>query len=108
MLVRIATPGIVARMRSSSLRKIISAGSALHPLQHRGAGMLQRHVDIFHQRLVLGDGVEELLRDFIGIAIEEADPFFMVRFNLRQSRACATVRRTRPQSRSRSSGRMEG
>jgi len=39
------------------------------------ARVLQRHVDVFHQRVVLGNGIEQLLRDLIGIRIEEANPF---------------------------------
>ena len=34
------------------LEENIAARAALHALQHRGAGMLQRHVDVLHQRRV--------------------------------------------------------
>ena len=48
--------------------------------------MLQRHVDVFHQRSVFGDGVQQLLRDPVRIAIEKPDPFLALGLNLRQPR----------------------
>ena len=44
--------------------------------------MLQRHIDVFHEGGVLGDGIQQFLRDFIGISVEEADPLGMLGFDL--------------------------
>ncbi len=84
MLVRMATPGMVCRIRSISFRKISPVRPALHALENRSAGVLQRHVDILHQRIMRGDGVEQSLRDLVGIAVEEAHPLFVLRFDIRQ------------------------
>ncbi len=68
------------------LQEKIAVRAALHALQNRGAGVLQRHVDILDQRLVLGDRVQQLLRDAVRIAIQKPHPFFVRRLNLRQPR----------------------
>ena len=55
-------------------QKNIGISAALHPFEHRPAGMLQRHIDVFDQRLVSGNGVKQFLRDFVGIGVEETNP----------------------------------
>ena len=63
-----------ARMRSISFRKISPCAPRFMRFSTRGAGVLQRHVDVFHQRRVLGDGVEQLLRDLVRISSTESEP----------------------------------
>src|ERR1700730_3353539 len=48
--------------------------------------MLQGHVDVLHQCRVLRQGIQEFLRDAVGIAVEKANPLGMRRVDLRQSR----------------------
>ena len=86
-LVRIATPGIVRRTFSSSFRKIFAVRAALHPLQHACAGMLQRHVDIFHKRGVFRDGIQQFLRDFIRIRIQKPHPLLRCGVSICANRA---------------------
>ena len=59
-LVRIATPGIVRADLLEQLEEDIAVRAALHAFQHGRAGVLQRHVDVLHQRVVRGEGVEQL------------------------------------------------
>ena len=86
MLVRMATPGMVCADPLEQLQEDVAVRAALHALQHGGAGVLQRHVDVLHQRRVLGDGIEQLLRHFVRIAVEEPDPLGVLGFDLRQAR----------------------
>ena len=76
-LVRIATPGMVAADPLDQLQEDIAGRAALHALQHRRAGVLQRHVDVLHQRRMRGDGIEQFLRDLVRIGVKEADPLFV-------------------------------
>ena len=85
MLVRMATPGMVRADAFDQLQKDVAVGAALHALEDRGARVLQRHIDVLDQVAMLRDGVEQSLRDLIGIAIEETNPFFVVRLDLRQA-----------------------
>jgi hypothetical protein len=48
--------------------------------------VLQRHVDVPGERGVSGDGVEQALRDFVRIGVEEADPLLGRRLDLREAR----------------------
>ena len=84
-LVRMATPGIVRADTFDQLQEDVAGCSALHALQHRGAGMLQRHVDVLDQRGVLRDRIEQLLGDLVRIGVEETHPFRLRRFDLRQA-----------------------
>ena len=59
--------------------------AALHALQDAGARVLQRNVDVLHQRRMRGHGVQQPLRDPVGVGVEEADPFFAGSFNLGQA-----------------------
>src|SRR6185312_3417672 len=36
--------------------------------------MLQRHVNVLHQRLMFGDGVEQALGDFVRIGVKKTNP----------------------------------
>ena len=72
--VRSITPGIVARMRSIRRRKASPLEPRFMLRQHAAAGVLQRHVHIFHQARMGGQRVEQPLRDAIGIRVEEAHP----------------------------------
>ena len=44
--------------------------------------MLQWHVDVFDQRIVLRERVEQLLRDAVGVGVEEPHPLGLRRFDL--------------------------
>ena len=58
------------------LQENIAVRPALHALQHRRAGVLQRHVDVLDQRVVRGDGVEQLLRDLVRDSSTGNGPIF--------------------------------
>ena len=60
--------------------------AALHAPQHARARVLQRHVDILHQRLVRGDGVQQPPGHLVGVRVQEADPLFTAGLDLRQAR----------------------
>ena len=98
-LVRMATPGMVRRMRSISFRKISPEPPRFMRLQHARARVLQRHVDVLHQRGVRGHGIEQPLRDLVRIGVEEADPLLARGFDLAPAaRANAPGRPSRPRS----------
>jgi len=85
MRCELPTTWMVLRMRSISLRRY-QPFAPRSCAQHWSARVLQRHVDVFSPALlVLGNGIEQLLRDLIGIRIEEANPFFVRRFDLCQA-----------------------
>ena len=52
----------------------VAVGAALHAGQDVAAGMLQRHVDVFGQAFVGGEGFEHFLRYAIWIGVEKAHP----------------------------------
>src|SRR5260370_9835946 len=56
--------------------------ASLHALQNRRTGMLQRHVDIFRQRRMSCNRVEQLLRHFIWIRVKKSNPLLLRRFDL--------------------------
>ena len=56
------------------LEKDVGAGAALHAFEHVGRGVLQGHVEIFADVVVLRDGVEQFAGDAIRIGVEEAQP----------------------------------
>jgi hypothetical protein len=58
-LVRRAMPGTAARAFSSVFRKISAPAAALHPLQHGGRSVLQRHVEILADVVVLGNRLQQ-------------------------------------------------
>ena len=68
------------------LEENIATGAALHALQHGSAGVLQRHVDIFDQRRVLRDGIQQPLGHLVRIAVEKTDPLGVIGLDLRQPR----------------------
>ncbi len=72
--VRSATPGIVVADAIEQLQKRHAVGAALHSSQHVAAGMLQRHVHIFRQARVCGNGIEQPLRHAVRIAVEGSHP----------------------------------
>src|ERR1035438_1655373 len=65
------------------LEKNLARPSALHALENAAARVLQRHVDVPGEGGVSGDGVEQALRDFVRIGVEEADPLLGRGLNLR-------------------------
>ncbi len=52
----------------------VGSAAALHALQHRGRGVLQRHVHVGADFFVLRDRVEQLAGDFVGIGVEKTHP----------------------------------
>ena len=48
--------------------------AALHALEDGGRGVLQRHVEVFADVVVAGDGFEQAAGDAVGIGVEEAQP----------------------------------
>ena len=42
------------------LQEDVAVRAALHALQHGSAGVLQRHIDVLHERIVLGERFEQL------------------------------------------------
>jgi len=73
-LVRIATPGMSGEC-ARSVSGNVTRRSALHPLQDRRAGMLERHVYVFDEVAVPGDRIEKSLRDFVRVRIQKTNPF---------------------------------
>src|SRR5581483_8827463 len=68
------------------LQENVGGRAPLHPLQHWRARVLQRHVDVLHERRMRGDRVEQFLVYPIRIRIQETDPFLMGRFDPGQPR----------------------
>ena len=62
--------------------ELIAVGAALHAFEDFAGGVLERHVDVFDERFVGGDGIEQFLGDAVGVAVEEADPLFVFGFDL--------------------------
>ena len=52
----------------------VGAASALHALQDRRRGVLQRHVDVGTNIVVGGDRLQQSSGDFVGISVKEANP----------------------------------
>src|SRR5208282_5003474 len=57
-----------------SLLENLSSRPALHPLQNVGRSVLQRHVEIFANVVVLRDRFEQLSRNSVRISVKEAQP----------------------------------
>ena len=56
------------------LEEDLRAAAALHALQNRGRGVLQRQIEILADVVVPGDGVEQFAGDAVGVGVEEAQP----------------------------------
>src|SRR5580704_7354599 len=54
--------------------KCAGVRAALHAGEDAAAGVLERHVEIFGEARVRGDGFEQFVRDAIRVAIEESNP----------------------------------
>ena len=52
----------------------VAVGAALHAGEDVAAGVLERHVDVFGEAFVGGEGLEHFLRYAIRVGVEEADP----------------------------------
>ena len=56
------------------LEEDVRVAAALHALEDAGAGVLERHVDVLGDGVVLRDGFEQARGDLVGIGVEEAEP----------------------------------
>ncbi len=85
-LVRIATPGMVRRMRSISFRKISPDAPRFMRFSTGALACCSGMSMYFTSAAMRGDRIEQFLRDLVRIRVEEADPLLVRRFDLRQAR----------------------
>ena len=85
-LVRIATPGMVRRIRSISFRKMSPEAPRFMRFRTGALACCSGMSMYFTRSRVLRDGVEQFLRDFIRISVKEANPLRLRRLDLREPR----------------------
>ncbi len=93
-VVRIAMPGMPARMRAMRFSMCSLRGLAAHEFEHARVDVLQRHVDVAGDFVALGDGLDEFVAPMRRVRVEQADPklafdLLQLAQQLRQRRAAA-------------------